>query len=50
MGVICHGQSPKIENEITRINQPIFFDKKYLNKIILIKNQMKIKTILNLKI
>ena len=42
MGVICHGQSPKIENEITRINVPIFFDKKYLDKIILIQKNYRI--------
>ena len=41
MGVICHGQSPKIEKEITRINNPIFFDKKYLNKIILIQKYFR---------
>ena len=42
MGVICHGQSPKIENEITRINVPIFFDKNYLDKIILIQKNYRI--------
>ena len=41
MGVICHGQSPNSEKEITRINNPIFFDKKYINKIILIQKTFK---------
>lgn len=45
MGVICHGQSPDIEKEITRINNPIFFDKKSIEKIILIqKNYRSYKT------
>ena len=55
MGVICHGQSPNSEKEITRINNPIFFDKKYINKIILIQKTFKAyntrkKNILSMKI
>ena len=41
MGVICHGQSPDTEKEITRANPPIFLDKKYLDKIILIQKKYK---------
>ena len=41
MGVICHGQSPDSEMEIKRANNPIFLDKKYLNKIILIQKTFK---------
>ena len=41
MGVICHGQSPDTEKEITRANPPIFLDKKYLDKIILIQKNYK---------
>ena len=41
MGVICHGQSPNLEQKITRANNPVFFDKKYLNKIILIQKTFK---------
>ena len=41
MGVICHGQSPSIEKEITRVNNPIFFNKKNIKKIILIQKTFK---------
>ena len=41
MGVICHGHDPNKENEITRINNPIFFDKNYIDKVILIQKNFK---------
>ena len=41
MGVICHGQSPQIEKEITRFNNPIFLDKKYLDKVKLIQKKYR---------
>ena len=41
MGVICHGQSPDLEQEITSAKNPIFFDRKYLNTIILIQKTFR---------
>ena len=41
MGVICHGHDPNKENEITRINNPIFFFFFYIDKVILIQKNFK---------
>ena len=41
MGVICHGQEPNKENEITRNYNPIFYDKNYIDKIVLIQKNFK---------
>ena len=42
MGVICHGQTPNEEKDITKINNnPIFLEKKSLNKIIKIQNNYR---------
>ena len=41
MGVICHGQEPNSENEITRNYNPIFYDKNYIDKIVLIQKNFK---------
>ena len=41
MGVICHGQEPNKENEITSNYNPIFYDKNYIDKIVLIQKNFK---------
>ena len=42
MGVICHGQNPNDEKDITKINNnPIFIEKKSIDKIIKIQNYYK---------
>ena len=42
MGVICHGQSPSIEKDITKIhNNPIFLEKNTMDKIIKIQKNYR---------
>ena len=43
MGVICHGQTPNYEKDITKINNnPIFLEKKSIEKVIVIQNNFRI--------